>query len=154
MIKLSQESALQDDVRKMIIELNDYLNPLSPPEFQFQMTAEQMDEKDTTVFVARDDSGKAVGMGALKVHNCGIGEVKRMFTSPSVRGKGVGHALLNKVEELARDKNLIILKLETGATKGFEPAWRIYERAGYNQCDAFLDYPVSDYSRFYEKKIK
>ncbi len=36
-----------------------------------------MAEPDTTVFVGRDD-GVAVAIGALKRHNGGIGEVKRM----------------------------------------------------------------------------
>jgi putative acetyltransferase len=46
------------------------------------MTAEQITETATTLFVARDAGGRAVGMGALKRHADGIAEVKRMFTWP------------------------------------------------------------------------
>ena len=67
MITVTIETPLQDDVRKLVQELNDYLNPLSPKEFQFQMTVEQMADPATTLFVARDENGRAVGLGALKV---------------------------------------------------------------------------------------
>jgi putative acetyltransferase len=148
------ESPLQDDVRAMVADLNTYLRPLSPPQFQFQMTAEQMAGTDTTVFIARDAAGAAVGMGSLKLEDAQLGEVKRMFTLPSVRGSGVGRLILDAVEAEARKKGLGVLKLETGATPGFEPAWRIYERGGFVPCGAFLGYPDSGFSRFYEKKLK
>jgi putative acetyltransferase len=152
-VAIKNESPLQDEVRDMVAALNAYLRPLSPPEFQFQMTAEQMAGRDTTVFVVRDASGKAVGMGSLKVEDAALGEVKRMFTAPDVRGTGLGRVILDAVEAEARRKGLQVLKLETGATPGFESAWRVYERGGFVQCGAFLDYPDSGYSRFYEKKL-
>jgi putative acetyltransferase len=76
-----------------------------------------------------------------------------MFTKPEVRGQRVGSALLRQVEQRARDRGLSRLVLETGEAPGFEAAWRIYERSGFTQCGAVLDYPDSGYSRFYEKKF-
>ena len=152
-VSIARETPLQDDVRAMVAALNAYLRPLSPREFQFQMTAEEMAGPDTTVFIARDETGRALGMGALKVHDELLGEVKRMFTDPTIRGTGAGSALLRTIEREAAHKGLKRLVLETGATAGFEPAWRIYERAGYTKCGAVLDYPDSGYSRFYEKKL-
>ena len=55
MIAIAIESPLQDDVRALIAELNATLLELTPPEFVFHMTAEQMAAADTTVFIARDD---------------------------------------------------------------------------------------------------
>ena len=152
-IQINRESPLQNDVRSMVGELNAYMIPLSPREFQFQLSVEEMDKEDISVFVARAIDGKAVGMGSLKIHDELIGEVKRMFTIPEVRGQGVGRLLVNAIEAQARADGLIRIVLETGATKGFEPAWRIYERCGYQQCAAVLDYPDSGYSRFYEKNL-
>jgi putative acetyltransferase len=152
-VTISVESPLQDEVRAMVADLNAYLRPLSPPQFQFQMTAEQMAGADNCVFVARNADGGAVGMGSLKVESAELGEVKRMFTHPCVRGAGVGRLILNAVEAEALRKGLRMLKLETGSTVGFEAAWRIYERGGFVPCGAFLDYPDSGYSRFYEKKL-
>lgn len=153
-VTIAVESALQDDVRAMIAEVNAHMRPLTPTEFQFQMTAEQIAESDTTLFVLRDAAGCALGMGALKVHDGELGEVKRMYTRPQIRGAGHGRTILEAVEKLAREKGLARLVLETGEAPGFEAAWRVYERDGFAQCGAVLDYPDSGYSRFYEKKLR
>nr|WP_274709293.1 GNAT family N-acetyltransferase [Nitratireductor luteus] len=137
----------------MVVELNGHLRPLSPPEFQFQMTAEQMAGADTTVFIARDGNGAALGMGALKAHEGKLGEVKRMWTRPTVRGTGVGRKLLGAVETLARRTSVDRLILETGGTEPFAPVWRFYEAGGFRRCGVILDYPDTDHSRFYEKLL-
>jgi putative acetyltransferase len=153
-VTIAVETPLQDDVRELVRALNAYLNPLSPKQFQFQMTVEQMADPATTLFVARDDAGRAVGMGALKVETAEMAEVKRMFTLPEVRGQRVGSAILAAVEKLARDKGIEVLKLETGEGAGFEPAQRLYGNSGFVRCAAFLDYPDSGYSAFFEKRLR
>ena len=152
-VTIAIESPLQDDVRALVAQLNDHLLPLWPLEFQFKMTVEQMDESTLTLFVARDASGRAVGMGALKEHGDGLGEVKRMYTLPEARGQRIGASLLETVERLARADGLSLLVIETGEAPGFEAAWRVYEHGGFEVCGAVLDYPDSGYSRFYEKKL-
>ena len=149
-IAIAVETPLQDDVRGLIAALNAHLQPLTPREFQFQMTVEQMAGDDTTVFLARDETGEAVGCGALKVHDAEVAEVKRMYTLPAVRGQRVGSALLERIVELAQQKRLALLVLETGSVEAFAPAWRLYERAGFTRCGAVLDYPDSGWSVFYE----
>ncbi|MEX0343888.1 MAG: GNAT family N-acetyltransferase [Rhizobiaceae bacterium] len=152
-VTIAVESPVQDDIRRLVRELNEYMMPLTPREFQFQLTVEQMAEPAVTLFVARSAEGEAVGMGSLKVHNGEFGEVKRMYTLPKFRGQRLGSILLQYIETLARQKKLSVLKLETGEAPGFEEAWRLYERGGFTKCGAFLDYPDSGWSRFYEKKL-
>jgi putative acetyltransferase len=152
-VVIAVETPLQDDVRALVAALNDYLIPLTPRQFQFQLTVEQMAEPSVTLFVARDAERRAVGMGALKEHGGALGEVKRMFTLPEVRGRRVGARLLGRIEDLAREKGIARLVLETGEAPGFEPAYRVYERGGFRQCGAVLDYPDSGHSRFYEKNL-
>lgn len=151
-LAIAQESPLQDDVRRMVAELNAAMIPLTPREFQFQLTVEQMAEPSVSVFVARED-GRPLGMASLKDHGGALGEVKRMYTLPEIRGKRIGSRLLRRLEALALEKSIDRLVLETGEAPGFEPAWRIYERNGFTRCGAVLDYPDSGYSRFYEKKL-
>lgn len=151
-ITIAAETALQDDVRELVRLLNDHLLPLSPIEYQWKMTVEQMADPATTVFVARDETGKAVGMGALKVENADMAEVKRMFTLPEVRGQRVGSALLQRIEDLAREKGIRHLVLETGGDdQGFDAAHRLYLNSGFTRRGAFLDYPDSKWSAFFEK---
>lgn len=152
-VTVAIETPLQDDVRELVELLNAHLLPLSPVEFQFKMTVEQMAGSDTIVFVARDEHRKAVGCGALKLHGGTLGEVKRMYTLPAVRGQKVGTALLNAITELAKQKKLDRLVLETGMGDGFGDAWRLYERSGFTRCGAVLDYPDSGFSAFYEKRL-
>jgi putative acetyltransferase len=74
-ITIAEETPLQDDVRAMVADLNATMIPLTPREFQFQLTVEQMADPSITVFVARDESERYVGMGSLKDHGGGLGEV-------------------------------------------------------------------------------
>ncbi|TCQ79621.1 putative acetyltransferase [Ochrobactrum sp. BH3] len=152
-VRVSAETPLQDDVRDLVEALNAHMLPLSPLEFQFKMTVEQMAEANTTVFVARDENGKAVGCGALKMHDNGVGELKRMFTRPEVRGKRVGSLLVDAIVELARARGISRLVLETGTGPGFDGAWRLYENSGFVRCGVVLDYPDSEYSAFFEKRL-
>jgi len=153
-VSIAIETPLQDDVRGLVARLNDHLLPLSPLEFQFKMTVEQMAGSDTTLFVARDETGKAVGMGALKVHSAELGEVKRMFTDPAVRGKRIGSALLEAIVALAREKGLPVLMLETGTGPGMAEAHRLYSRSGFVTRGPFLDYPDSEWSAFFEMPLR
>lgn len=152
-VTIAIETPLQDDVRDLVARLNAHLIPLSPLEFQFKMTVEQMADSDTTLFVARDGAGKAIGMGALKVHSPELGEVKRMYTDPAVRGQRVGSRLLEAIVGLARSKDLPMLMLETGTGDGMAEAHRLYTRSGFKTRGPFLDYPDSEWSAFFEMPL-
>ena len=149
-VSIAIESPLQDDVRTLITALNEHLLTITPPEFCSHMTVEQMADVDTTVFIARDDS-RAVACGALRRHGGGVGEVKRMYTLPAHQGQGIGGQILAMVEALAREEGLTRLVLETGHRH--DAAWRVYERGGFVRCGPVLDYPLSEYSVFYDKPI-
>lgn len=152
-VAVAVETPLQDDVRELVALLNAHLLPLSPIEFQFKMTVEQMADPATTVFVARDETGRAVGIGALKVEKGGLAEVKRMYTRPEVRGRRVGSALLDAITALAVAKGIRRLALETGVGAGFAAAHRLYRNSGFEPCGAFLDYPDSGHSAFFDKRL-
>ena len=149
-ILIAIESPLQDDVRALIAALNAHMLTLTPAEFCFHMTAEQMAESDTTVFIARDNS-EAIAMGALRRCGGGIGEVKRMYTKPECQGRGIGGMILAEIETLALGEGIGCLVLETGDRH--PAAWRVYERGGFSRCGCVLDYPDSIWSVFYEKAL-
>jgi putative acetyltransferase len=152
-ITIAAETPLQDEIRALIKALNAHLSALSPPEFCFQMTAEQIAETATTLFVARDGAGKAVGMGALKRHPDGSGEVKRMYTLPHLRGRHIGRAILIRIEELARSEGFTRLVLETGIEATHGESWRLYQHNGFVRCGRLLDYPDSGWNAFFEKTL-
>ena len=148
---IAAETPLSDDVRALVTALNEFTYGLTPAEYRHHMTVEQMAQDDTTLFVARDASGAPLGMGALRRHAGGVGEVKRMFVAPEARGLGVGGAILARIEELARQEGFARLVLETGSN--FDAARRVYERGAFVTCDGVLDYPPSAWTAFYEKTL-
>ena len=133
-VSIALESPLQDDVRALVAELNATLLELTPPEFAFHLTVEQMSAPDTSVFIARD-GGAAVACGALKRH----------------AGGKIGALIVERIDALARAEGLERLVLETGDRH--PAAWTVYERAGFTRCGPVLDYPESKWSVFYEKPL-
>jgi putative acetyltransferase len=149
-VSIAVESPLQDDVRVLVSELNAVLLELTPPEHCHHLTVEQMADASTTVWIARD-GGLAVACGALKRHADGVGEVKRMYTRPSHRGRRIGAEIVGHIEAMARKEGLTRLVLETGDRH--HAAWMVYERAGFTRCGPVLDYPDVEWSVFYDKAL-
>ena len=150
-VTIRAESPLQDDIRELVSQLNTFLLTLSPPDACYHLTVAQMAEPSTTLFVARDGQGRAVGIGALRREGGGIAEVKRMYTLPEVRGQRVGSGLLDAIIALAKSEGITRLVLETGDRH--PEAWRLYENRGFVRCGPVLDYPESQWSVFYEKPL-
>lgn len=80
------------------------------------------------VLVAYVD-GVAVSCGAIKQFDEGSMEVKRMYTLPEHRGKGIAAAVLSELEKWAAELGYRQCVLETG--KKQPEAIRLYETSGY-----------------------
>jgi GNAT superfamily N-acetyltransferase len=94
--------------------------------------------------------GRPVGCGALRrlrepalTSEVGlrVGELKRMYVAPEVRGRGIGRALLARLEAEARALGLDRLVLETGTRQ--EEALALYERAGFTGIPPYGEYAAS-----------
>lgn len=149
-VVIAVETPLQDEVRTLVAELNAVLVELTPPEHCHHLTVEQMSDAATTVFIAREN-GAAIACGALKRHADGIGEVKRMYTRPSHRGRKIGEQMIARIEAMAREEGLKRLVLETGDQH--HAAWKVYENAGFVRCGPVLDYADVKWSVFYDKPL-
>ena len=148
---ISVETPLQENVRALVAALNEQLLSLTPREHCHHMSVEEMADTATTLFLARED-GRAVAMGALRRHRDGMAEVKRMYTLPSHQGRGIGKAILARIEHTAREEGFTRLVLETG--NNFDAALHVYKNAGFTPCAPVLDYPPSAWTAFYEKQLK
>jgi amino-acid N-acetyltransferase len=61
-------------------------------------------------------SGKVVGCGALHVLWSDLGEIRTVAVDPAATGRGVGHAIVNRLLEVARElqlQRLFVLTFET-----------------------------------------
>lgn len=93
-------------------------------------------------------NGEPVGCGALKC-NEGHGEIKRMWVAHSCRGLGIGKRILHRLEELAREQRLPLLRLETN--KALTEAQSLYKSGGYRAVSAFNNEPYAHY--WFEKVL-
>ena len=92
--------------------------------------------------------GILVGMGAVKEIEPGHWEVKSMHVASEARGTGTARALLDALMAATRERGAQRISLETGSQPAFEPARRLYARAGFRDCPAFGDYDAAPESAF------
>jgi GNAT superfamily N-acetyltransferase len=81
---------------------------------------------------------RAVGCAGWRVHDGPDGpeaELKRMYTSPAARGRGVARAVLAELERTAAAAGLARMVLETGMKQ--PEALALYEAAGYVEVPKF-----------------
>jgi amino-acid N-acetyltransferase len=67
-------------------------------------------------FWVAEVDGRIVGCGALHVLWSDLGEVRTVAVDPSVKGRGIGHAIVNRLLEVARElelERLFVLTFET-----------------------------------------
>jgi GNAT superfamily N-acetyltransferase len=105
-------------------------------------------KRDSETLVAYSGQ-EPVGMGALRVLDGGIAEVKRMYVVPGHRGAGVAKRILTELERRARARGLRAVRLDTN-TRLVE-AIRMYTEAGYRQIEDYNGNPRSD--RWFEKLL-
>jgi GNAT superfamily N-acetyltransferase len=94
--------------------------------------------------------GQPVGCGAIRTLSPGVGEIKRMWVSPRVRGMGVGRRLLEELELFARNRQWRAVRLDTNAS--LNEAIGLYLRSGYHEIDRFNDNPYAQ--RWFEKTLE
>jgi GNAT superfamily N-acetyltransferase len=103
------------------------------------------------VLVAYED-GKAVACGAIKEYEPGVMEVKRMYTSPESRSKGIAGKILAELEAWAAELNYQKCILETGKTQ--TAAIHLYEKSGYKYIPNYGQYAGVENSVCFEKVLQ
>jgi len=101
--------------------------------------------------VARLDDGTPAGCGAIKRYDDETAEVKPMFTTAAGRGKGIGRAVLARLEDEARRIGYTKVRLETGVE--LHEAVALYESVGYRPIAAYGMYKDHPNSRCFEKPL-
>lgn len=98
------------------------------------------------------ENGKPIACGALKAYSPGSREIKRMYTSPGSRGKGVAGKVLDELELWATELQCEKCILETG--KKQPEAIALYQKNGYNVIPNYGQYRGIENSVCFEKKLK
>lgn len=95
--------------------------------------------------------GKAVACGAIKEFGPHEMEIKRMFTHPSFRGKGIAGKVLSELENWGKELGTSRFVLETGK-KQIE-AIKLYEKSGFIRIPNYGQYLGIENSICFEKTI-
>jgi putative acetyltransferase len=153
-IAIERVSGATEDARTLIGELDAVLGAVYEPEQRHGLSVEQVFRPNVRFFVARI-GGAAVGCGAIALFD-EYAEVKRMYTREAARGRGVGKALLARLEQEARAAAKPLLRLETGTLQ--TAAIGLYEGCGFRACGPFGGYAALAPHRiaaslFYEKAL-
>ena len=97
------------------------------------------------------DNQKPLGCGAIKEFDATAMEVKRMYTSPESRGKGIATEILSELEKWTEELSYEKCVLETG--KRQPEAIQLYAKRGYKMIPNYGQYVGIENSVCFEKSF-
>ena len=150
MIKLERTDSTNQDFIELVRALDSDLAERDGGEHSFYAQFNTIDMIKNVV-VAYED-GKAVSCGAIKECTPGVMEVKRMYTLPEYRGKGIAGKVLRELEGWAAELGCDKCVLETG--KRQPEAIALYEKSGYRVIENYGQYVGVENSVCFEKELK
>jgi putative acetyltransferase len=142
----------REDVRALLAQHFAEMRAGSPPEACHVLPGDGLKDPDIRFFTLRE-GGALLGCGALKRLAGDHAEVKSMRTTDAALGRGVGQALLDHLLETASRQGMMRVSLETGSTKQFAAANRLYEKNGFKRTEAFGNYPDTPWTHFYTRMV-
>jgi putative acetyltransferase len=151
-VEIRRENISSPVVQQLICALNAELEERYPEDGanHFRLEAEEVADGRGAFLVAYID-GKPVGCGAVRRIEPAVAEIKRMYTAPEARGRGVGRQVLLEIEAVARQLGASRLVLETGPRQ--PDALALYRRAGFAEIPLFGEYLGSEFSVCMEKEL-
>ena len=142
-IVIKTEKTLTDDLAQILQAHWLFCTSSTPIEHVYALHASKLFSPDITVFSARID-GEIVGVGAIRKLDAHHAELKSMHPLAKSRGSGVGKAMVAHIEDFAKRSGIERISLETGTNETFRPARELYNSLGYESCEAFGDYVLSE----------
>jgi len=103
------------------------------------------------VVLAYEDQ-KPLGCGAIKEYDPQTMEIKRMYTLPGSRKKGVASSILTELERWAGELSYTKCILETG--KKQPEAIGLYKKSGYRVIPNYGQYAQVENSLCFEKELR
>ncbi len=146
------ESPAQADAHRLFAASNAYSASLYPAESNHPVTPEALVATAARFLVVRDAEGRAVGCGALRIDADRTAELKRMCVEPGARGTGLGRRLLERLVAEARERQVKVIRLETGIRQ--PAAIALYRSAGFVDCPPFGSYGPDPLSLFLELDLE
>jgi len=151
-MQIGLESPLSGDLALLMARHTADMHADTPPESIHMMDAGQLAVPEVQFFVLRE-AGLPLAMGAIKQLDAHHAEVKSMHVLAEHRGRGLSKRMLDHLIGAAIAAGIVRLSLETGSQPMFEPAVRLYEKAGFTICPPFGDYVPDPNSIFMTRSL-
>lgn len=148
-MKILRTTSENPDFQKLVKQLDSYLAVMDGDEHDFYHQYNKIDMLKNCVVIF--DDKEAIAIGAIKEWDSKSMEVKRMFTLPEKRGKGLASAILKELEIWAKESGYEKTVLETG--KRQTEAIALYNKCGYKVIPNYGQYIGVDNSICFEKEL-
>lgn len=149
MFQIIRTNSTNKDFIYLVKFLDAYLAEKDGDEHSFYAQYNKLDALNHVVLVYENDI--ALGCGAIKEYNSTSMEVKRMYTLPESRGKGIASKVLTELENWAQELGFLKIVLETG--KRQVEAVSLYKKSGYELIDNYGQYEGMGNSLCFEKVL-
>ncbi|MCW8850487.1 MAG: GNAT family N-acetyltransferase [Melioribacteraceae bacterium] len=150
MFRILRTDSANKDFVSLVKSLDEYLTEMDGEEHSFY---DQFNKVDNLKFVViLYENNFPIGCGAIKEYTSNSMEIKRMFTLPEKRGKGIASKILIELEKWSLELNYEKCILETG--KRQIEAIGLYSKCGYKIIPNFGQYKGIENSLCFEKQLK
>ena len=149
MIRILRTDSDNQDFILLVKQLDDFLAELDGEEHAFYNSLNKIDKIKQAIVAYEGD--KPVACGAIREFSPEAMEVKRMYTLPEYRGKGIAAIVLNELEKWATELSYQKCILETGFRQ--PEAIRLYEKNGYRRIPNYGKYAGVENSACFEKEL-
>ena len=150
MIKIKRTDSSDQDFVQLVMHLDADLAERDGKEHSFYAQFNKIDKIKYVVVAYENDL--PVGCGAIKEYQPDTMEIKRMYTMPDQRGKGIASQVLRELEIWASELSYRKCILETG--KAQPEAIGLYEKNGYQIIPNYGQYAGIENSLCFEKDVQ
>ncbi len=141
-ISIERADLTAETSRGLIDSLNAELSGMypEPGANHFHLDPEEVAE-GRGIFLIVYYEGTPVGCGGMRLLDAETAELKRMYVSPTMRGRGLGRRLVSALEAEARALGVRQLVLETGVRQA--AALALYRATGFYPIPLYGEYCLS-----------
>jgi GNAT superfamily N-acetyltransferase len=150
MISITRTNSDDQDFIQLVKHLDADLAERDGKDHSFYAQFNKIDRIKYVVVAYEND--QPVACGAIKEYAPDTMEIKRMYTSPTSRGKGIASKVLQELEVWAAELSYEKCILETG--KKQPEAIAFYKKSGYKIIPNYGQYAEVENSLCFEKYIK
>jgi putative acetyltransferase len=149
MIQLKRVDSKDPDFMGLVKRLDAELTEMDGRDHDYYNQFNKIDRIKHALVLYEDH--RPIACGAMKLFSPGVMEIKRMFTLPESRGRGVASRVLKELESWALELSFTKCVLETG--KRQPRAIELYQKRGYHRIPNYGPYAGIENSICFEKEL-